>query len=116
MHRLAQHLLLLVTLGALAFTARAMTQLPWTTLAALLAAGVVAQGFASWKPAPPAVYGLNQPSRTSQALVWVVRAAVGSAVLCAMLAGGLWSLGALDVTPDWGTAVAHAGQWLRGFL
>lgn len=116
MSRLAQHLLLAVALSALALTARVLTQLPWATLAVLLGAGVVAQGFAAWRPAPPAVYGLSQPSRWALAGGWVLRALIGSALLCALLAAGLWGLGAAGAAPDWHAAVAASRQWLTGFL
>ncbi len=116
MPRLAQHLLLAVALCALALTARALTQLPLATLAVLMGAGVAAQGFAAWQPAPPAVYGLSQPSRWARAGGWVLRALIGSAVLCALLAAGLWGLGAAGAVPDWSAVVAAPRQWLTGFL
>lgn len=116
MSRLPQSLLLLVALIALAVTAHALTQLPWATLGLLLAAGGLAQGFASWRPTPPAVYGLSQPSWASRVVGWLVRALVGSAALCALLAAGWWALGVTGVVPAWSSAVASPRTWLTGFL
>ncbi len=116
MSRLPQSLLLLVALIALAVTAHALTQLPWATLGLLLAAGVLAQGFASWRPAPPAVYGLSQPSWPARLVGWLMRALVGSAVLCALLAAGWWALGVTGAVPAWSGAAASPRAWLTSFL
>jgi hypothetical protein len=116
MPRLPHALLLLVALIALAVTAHTLTHLPWATVVLLMAAGAVAQGFAGWRPAPPAVYSLAQPSRVARLMAWLARAAIGSAVLCLMLAIGWWALGAPGVAPEWAAAVASPRQWLTGFL
>jgi hypothetical protein len=114
MTRPAQLLLLLSALAALAATAHALTGLPWPTVLALLAAGVVAQGFASWQPRPPAVYGLTPPSTPARMAAWLARAVVGCAVLSAMLAGGLWVTGARDGALV--QALALTRQWLTSSL
>jgi len=114
MTRPAQLLLLLSALAAMAATAHTLTDLPWPTVLALLAAGVVAQGFASWQPQPPAVYDLTPPSATSRTAAWLARAMVGCAVLSALLAGGLWAAGAGDGVLAQGLALTR--QWFTSSL
>ena len=69
-------------------TNAALTPLP--AAAALLLAGVLAQGFASYKPPAPDFF---EPRRgLGPALAWLLRAALGIAALCGVLLGLLWVL------------------------
>jgi hypothetical protein len=114
MTRPAQLLLLLLALATLAATAHALTGLPWPTVLALLVGGVVAQGFATWQPPPPAVYGLTPPSAPARVAGWLVRAVVGCIALGALLAVGLWALDPRGATLD--QALALTRQWLTSSL
>jgi hypothetical protein len=85
MTRTANLLLLGLALAALTWTVTQATQLPALQVLLLLAAGVVAQGFASWRPREPQVQGLHRPGRLQKGLAWLLRALIGVAVLSALL-------------------------------
>ncbi|WP_374434820.1 hypothetical protein [Inhella sp.] len=88
--QMPQLLLLLLTLTALSLAAHRLAGLPLPAAAALLLAGVLAQGFASYKPPAPDFF---EPRRgLGPALAWLLRAALGIAALCGVLLGLLWVL------------------------
>jgi hypothetical protein len=88
--QLPQVLLLALTLPVLAQAAHRMAGLPLPAVAVLLLAGVLAQGFASYRPPSPA---FAEPRRgLGPALAWLLRAAVGIAVLCVALLAAFWAL------------------------
>lgn len=88
--QLPQLLLLALTLLVLALAAHRMAGLPLPAVAVLLLAGVLAQGFASYRPPRP---DFCEPRRgLGPALAWLMRAAVGIAVLCVALQAALWLL------------------------
>jgi|GEM_PF-5984994 len=95
MTRTANLLLLGLALAALTWTVTQVIALPVSQVLLLLAAGVVAQGFANWKPREPQVQGLHRPSRLQRALAWLLRAAIGIALLSALLWAALQGLGRL---------------------
>lgn len=87
--RLPKVLLLALTLLVLTLAAQQMTGLSAKSAAVLLAAGVLAQGFASYeKPARD----FAEPRRRllGGTLSWLMRAVIGSAALGLMMAGAFW--------------------------
>ena len=93
MTRTANLLLLGLALAALTWTVTRVTALPAPQVLLLLAAGVMAQGFASWKPREPMVQGLHRPGKLQRGLAWLLRALVGVAALSALLWAALQGLG-----------------------
>lgn len=88
--QLPQLLLLILTVSALSLAAHHMAGLPLPAVAALLVAGVLAQGFASYRPPQQDFF---EPRRgLGPVLAWLFRAAAGIAALCAVLLGLLWAL------------------------
>jgi len=88
--QLPQLLLLLLTLTALSLAAHRLAGLPLPAVAALLLAGVLAQGFASYRPPARDFF---EPSRgIGPLLAWLFRAALGIGALCGVLLGLLWLL------------------------
>lgn len=88
--QLPQLLLLLLTLLALSLAAHRLAGLPLPAAAVLLVAGVLAQGFASYRP--PARDFFEPRRGLGPLLAWLFRAALGIAALCALLLGLLWGL------------------------
>ncbi len=99
MSRISHFLLLIAALAAITFVATRWASLPPAQVLVLVLAGVLAQGFASWRPAEPRVVGLDRPGRLQRGLAWLLRSLVGIAALC----GIVWA--ALQLGP------AHAGPW-----
>lgn len=89
MARLSQTLLLLMALSALALAATRLAGLPLQQVLLLLLGGVLAQGFASWRPAEPSLRGLEKPRRIGQLAAWLLRACIGCAALALMLGSSL---------------------------
>lgn len=85
MTRFSHFLLLAAALAAITFIATRWAGLPTTQVLVLVLAGVLAQGFASWRPSEPRVVGLHRPGRLQRGLVWLLRAAIGIAVLSAIV-------------------------------
>ena len=85
MTRFSHFLLLAAALAAITFVASHWAALPPAQVLVLVGAGVLAQGFASWRPAEPRVVGLDRPGRLQRGLAWLLRAAIGIAVLSAMV-------------------------------
>lgn len=92
MSRISHFLLLIAALAAITYVATRSLQLPPVQVLVLLAAGVLAQGFASWRPAQRKFRGFEQPRRSSQVLAWLFRAVLGCAVLAGLVAAALWAL------------------------
>lgn len=85
MTRISQFLLLAAALAAITFVATRWAALPVAQVVVLVGAGVLAQGFASWRPAEPRVVGLHRPGRLQRGLAWLLRAAIGIAALCGIV-------------------------------
>lgn len=89
MSRFSQLLLLAAALSVLTFVAVQGAALPPAQVLVLLAAGVLAQGFSSWRPAEPEVIGLHRPGRLQRGASWLLRAALGLALLSGLVLGAL---------------------------
>ncbi len=89
---LAQLLLLALTLLVLAVVAHRMAGLSLPAAVALLVAGGLAQAFASYRPPSPDFVEPRRGLGLGRAIAWVLRAAIGIAVLCAALQAALWLL------------------------
>lgn len=99
MTRLSQYLLLAAALATITFVVTRSLQLPPSQVLVLLAGGVLAQGFAAWRPTERKYQGFARPRRGRRILVSVVRAVFGCAALAALVAGALWALPATATLP-----------------